>query len=77
MHVRSCLSEAPWSSLGAAAVAAVDDLLAAFEEGRKMGSMEYFLKRRKDALNTRDMAKLYGAWTSVYQTKPIKSLLRA
>ena len=44
----------------------VDLHVAAFESGKKLGSMDKFVKDNKTALNAEGMSQMYGAWMAQF-----------
>jgi hypothetical protein len=55
----------------------LDKLIKSYESGKKLGSMEKFIKNNKAALSVDDMAQMYGAWMSVHGAKPYVAIMKA
>lgn len=57
--------------------AALDKLIAPYEAGKKVASMQAWVKNNKKSVNAEDMCKMFGAWMACHGANPYVAILRA
>jgi hypothetical protein len=56
---------------------ALERFLVPYEAGKKLASMQPWLKDNKKTVNAEDMCKMYGAWMACHGAKPHVAIMRA